>query len=280
MGRRSLTVCLVALALAGPARADRSVESPYDISLGFDAPFLGLGLVLWTTPTLVLSHQIQGPTCATPISNPCDPSTINDLDKLWIENNGGARTAADWMFAALPLIYLPVELVDYRFHGHWGAFFTDLVVFAEALSWNGVLDEVFRRAVRRPRPFLYIAGAQPDQRNNAEATFSYYSGHTAAMFTFTAFLTYTWWQRHPGSKLTWLILAVGSTVGLTEGVLRIAGGDHFLTDVVTGLIVGSNMGVLIPYLRKKKNWGPVYGLAPSASTSKDGTTMFSLSGHF
>lgn len=44
---------------------------------------------------------------------------------------------------------------------------------AEALAWNGALQDIVRRAVRRPRPFLYTPGVYPSERDRAEAGFSY-----------------------------------------------------------------------------------------------------------
>ena len=42
------------------------------------------------------------------------------------------------------------------------------------------------------------------------------------------------------------ILAIGLPLAALTGYFRVAAGNHYLTDVLTGAVVGSSLGVLVP----------------------------------
>ena len=179
--RSALVLCLAAtlpLALATPARADDGKpvvpaepfthdESPYALRLDVDIAVLVLGATLWGGTSLIGSTT-QAPFCGGSATPPCDSSGINALDRLALNHSStSARTAAD-VLSFIPIAYLGIDMFDVG-PRHWKTYLTDLWVVAEALAWNGAIQDIVRRAVRRPRPFLYTAGVYPDERDSSDA---------------------------------------------------------------------------------------------------------------
>jgi membrane-associated phospholipid phosphatase len=105
-------------------------------------------------------------------------------------------------------------------------------------AWNGVVIELVRAAVQRPRPLVY-ASPLTDGANIHQYT-SFYSGHTS--FVTLALLFSVLWvgKLLPEFRRTWLFLAVLFPVLSTlTGVLRVIGGRHYPTDVLGGIVFGS-----------------------------------------
>jgi hypothetical protein len=66
--------------------------------------------------------------------------------------------------------------------------------------WDGAVQDIVRRAVRRPRPYMYTPGLNPTQREGPEASLSFFSGHTSGTFAMATATAMTYSLRHPGSK--------------------------------------------------------------------------------
>jgi phospholipid/cholesterol/gamma-HCH transport system permease protein len=212
-------------------------ESPYRLSLVIDMPVLVIGATLWIVPYALITNELEGPFCGTSTTPPCNKNDINVFDR-WATNY--AFSWAGWVsngiVYATPVVAFALKLADYGPRNYRG-WMTDIIVDAEAVAWSGVFNEIFRRSVRRPRPFLYEPGVDQDNRDKVEATLSYYSGHTSALFALSVAASYTYQLRHPHSR--WLIpLWIGAmTISTAEAILRIFSGDHFPTDVIVGALL-------------------------------------------
>ena len=207
--RPSLIVSFVAALVAAPLRpaaADEPFghdESPYALRLDVDIATVILGGVLWGG-TSFIGATTQPPFCGGSTTPACDPSAINAFDRLAIgHSSAAARTAAD-VISFVPIAYLALDMIDVG-PKNWKTYLTDLWVVAEALAWNGAVQDIVRRAVRRPRPFLYTAGVYPSERDSPEAGFSFYSGHTSFAFALATSCSYTFALRHPHSKWRWVV---------------------------------------------------------------------------
>jgi len=249
---------VLALLVASTAFADSPVpdqpfahdESPYFLRLDVDSATLALGAVLWGGTSLIGSTTLQPPFCGNTLTSTCDRSGLNALDRLALDHSStAARTAAD-IISFVPIAYLGLDMLDVG-PRNWKTYLTDLWVVAEALAWNGAVQDIVRRAVRRPRPFLYSPGVYPDERNTAEAGLSFYSGHTSFAFALATSCSYTFTLRHPHSKWRWVVWPALMAVASIEPILRVYSGDHFPTDVIVGAVAGSAIGVLFPALHRR-----------------------------
>lgn len=229
-------------------------ESPYQLRLDVDIAAVVLGAVLWGGTSLIGTTPPPA-YCGTSTTPACNPRSLNAFDRLALgHSSAAARTAAD-IISFVPILYLAIDIGDVGLR-HWKTYLTDLWVFAEVLGWNGAFQDIVRRAVRRPRPFLYTPGLYPSERDSPEASFSFYSGHTAFAFAIATTAAYTFTLRHPNWWVRWLVWPSLMLVASVEPVLRVYSGDHFPTDVIVGAVAGSAVGLLIPALHRRTSRSP------------------------
>ncbi len=102
--------------------------------------------------------------------------------------------------------------------------------------------------VKRIRPYMYFEGYPQDKVDDFDFEKSFPSGHTTNSFLAAAFTTYVFGKYYPEGWQKW---AVGiSTFGIAAatGCLRIASGNHFPTDVLTGAAIGTLCGFIVPFI--------------------------------
>ncbi|HWE26757.1 MAG TPA: phosphatase PAP2 family protein [Polyangia bacterium] len=233
-----------------PAEPFTHDESPYALRLDVDIAVLTLGTVLWGGTSLIGTTTTQPPFCGGTSTPACDPSGLNALDRLALgRSSQPARTAAD-IISFVPIAYLGLDMFDVG-PRHWKTYLTDLWVVAESLAWNGAIQDIVRRAVRRPRPFLYTAGIYPSERDSPESGFSFYSGHTSFAFALATSASYTFALRHPHSKWRYVVWPALLAVASIEPILRVYSGDHFPTDVIIGAVAGSAVGLFFPAVHRR-----------------------------
>lgn len=128
---------------------------------------------------------------------------------------------------------------------------SDVVLLMQATFSNGVLNELVRIGVQRPRPSVYrnptFEGARPENYT------SFYSGHTSFTALAAGILLFSLLAR--GASLPWLL--AGGTVGVGlvffTGLFRILGGRHFITDVLAGAMAGFLIATWVAYRHRKRS---------------------------
>ena len=129
------------------------------------------------------------------------------------------------------------------------------LLYLEALSWVSVSTELVKAAVERPRPYTYATGVE-----EVEDLKSFFSGHTsftaAAAFTTARSLDLTA-DLSPGAR--WALYGGAGALTAATGAARVVAGKHYVSDVVTGAIVGACVGWLVPELHRGDR---AVGLAP------------------
>jgi membrane-associated phospholipid phosphatase len=260
--------------LTPPTAKRLPMESPFKVDLFVDLPLIAAGATLWVVPYAVFTTELQPPFC-----DPCDRSKVNSFDRLAIGlHHSWSTWAADGQLAALAPFFFTLELIDYG-GTNWRGWGSDMVVVAESVVMSGVINEWVRRSVRRPRPFMYEVGVYPDERTSAEAVFSYYSGHTAAIFAFSVSTAWAFQMRHPHSPWIYPMWVGLMLFSGGQAAFRVLSGEHFPTDVIFGAVVGSAVGVLVPalHLRRRETKGVRLSITPTVG---QGSSMISIGGSF
>lgn len=109
-----------------------------------------------------------------------------------------------------------------------------LVALAAAVAARFVVASGIRISYERPRPFLALGISHL----LTDSAYSFPSGHTIFMFAL-ATVTYRY-----NKTLSWLLAATGLLIGLA----RVAGGVHYPSDILGGIVLGILIGLVVSVL--------------------------------
>jgi membrane-associated phospholipid phosphatase len=163
--------------------------------------------------------------------------------------------------------------------GRCGNAGADTLLVTEATALAMSANQAIKYLAGRQRPFVHYrnqavlcAGPRCKRPDPADDNLSFFSGHTTAAFALAASSGTVATMR--GYRWAPWVWAQGMTLAVATGYLRIAADRHYLSDVLTGMIVGAGLGATIPYLwhRPRDNAG---GVAPAP-----GGAMLSFGGVF
>ncbi|MDB4980030.1 MAG: phosphoesterase, PA-phosphatase related protein [Myxococcales bacterium] len=224
--------------------------SIYDVRLKVDLPVIGVAAVVGSM-RVYLRDRFARRSC------PCDPSTLNPIDRGTVGNHSqAALVAADatvYVAIGAPLLG---DLLDV---GVSRAFTEDLLVVTETLVVDSAVVNIFDFAFARPRPVTYAG--DPKFLNSGEGYLSFYAGHVATTFAALSAASYSLGRRHHQYVWPWIVTVL---VGGSVAVERVASGSHFPTDVAMGALMGTAMGITIPWLHTRELPVPVT-FAPSVA---------------
>jgi membrane-associated phospholipid phosphatase len=118
----------------------------------------------------------------------------------------------------------------------------------EAGLLSMTLTQLTKKIVARKRPaFYYERGADSEYgASPKEGNVSFFSGHTSTAFAIVGAVATISFQR--GYRSAPYVAAVGCGLALSSALLRIAADVHWPSDVLTGALVGTGVGVLVPLL--------------------------------
>jgi len=227
--------------------------SPLAANLSIDLPIvLGLGSAL-------LGMTISDPQLPPPSCSPlCDAQTVNELDRVSIGwHSKPARTASDILLGMNLVLPVMLDLIDVaasRPPDALRGYLQDLLILSEVFVVNSGINGLFKYAVRRPRPFLYDTDMDAfslSDRQDVDSGLSFYSGHSSSAFAMATAGSYLFTLRHPRSKWVIPIWIFSEALAATTASMRVLAGKHFITDVLVGAVMGSAVGLLIPYLHRR-----------------------------
>jgi membrane-associated phospholipid phosphatase len=239
-----------ALALATPARAD--VAGPFVYDLRIDLPLGVAGGLAWVL-TEAFKADLVPAGCRW-----CDRDgsrdTLNALDAtardvLRLRDTASADAASNAFALGLaPLFALGLDALAAGQDRHLRQLGVDALLILEAGVMAADLNQTFKFAAMRERPFVHVLPADAKSRtdNPADNNLSFYSGHTTLAFALAmAAGTVATMRRYRLAPLVW---TMGLAVAMTSGYLRIAADRHYMSDVLVGSAVGAAVGVMVPAL--------------------------------
>lgn len=144
----------------------------------------------------------------------------------------------------------PALFIDKKIKKEW---FTISFMYLEATILTYGLTQTVKGLTNRLRPYVYNSNVPIEIKLDPDAKNSFFSGHTALTATYS-FLSYKIYSDfYPKSDLKpWLI---GGAIGLPfiTATSRVLAGKHYLSDVLTGYIVGTIIGYGLPFLHKAQH---------------------------
>ena len=124
------------------------------------------------------------------------------------------------------------------------------VMYAETLLIANGLKEISKMIINRYRPMCYFNDGDSYSRykNSGDFANSFVSGHSTMAFAGAAFTSYVFCKSFPDSKYKYAVCAGSFSFALATAVVRVLSGNHFVSDVLAGAVLGSAVGILVPWL--------------------------------
>ncbi|MCL2067822.1 MAG: phosphatase PAP2 family protein [Treponema sp.] len=175
---------------------------------------------------------------------------VNIFDRgLMYEYNRPLSIAGDvavYGAVALPLLSLAG---NYRDIDAWAVYG---IMYAESVLFLFGITEIVKNSYPRYRPYNYFGDIPAGQESEYYKSLA--SRHSAFAFNSAGFLTFTFFSEYPDSSWKIPLCAAAYSLAAAISASRIFSGNHFISDVLTGAIIGSATGYLIPWLHiRKKN---------------------------
>lgn len=148
-------------------------------------------------------------------------------------------TVTEAFAMAVPLVFVAADSSE------WGVI---AVMYAESMLWANGIKETVKTFVTRQRPYMYFDGAPSDKIESGDYIRSFPSGHTTMAFNGAVFTSYVFSKYFPDSPWKIPVIAGSMTLAAATAVQRVLSGNHFITDVCTGAVLGSLTGFLVPFL--------------------------------
>jgi len=105
---------------------------------------------------------------------------------------------------------------------------------------------LFKAVVPRDRPYMYFDN--PPAQAATEGDESFPSRHSAIAFSAAAFNSTLFALRYPNSPYRVPVTLASYALALATATLRVGSGNHFLSDVAAGALIGTVSGVVIPMI--------------------------------
>lgn len=128
---------------------------------------------------------------------------------------------------------------------------TTAVMYAEAFVIGWGAKELLKHIVNRARPYLYTSNPPIDKEDDWNKSFP--SGHTTMAFLTAGFVSYTFSKYNSESKWKLPLTISLYSIATATAVMRVLSGNHFPTDVLAGALLGTSIGILVPYLHTLGN---------------------------
>jgi membrane-associated phospholipid phosphatase len=128
-------------------------------------------------------------------------------------------------------------------------------LYLEAMSVTGLLYTGSVYLADRYRPYAYNPNVPMDRRTRGGAKNSFFAGHVALVGTSTFFMAKVFNDYHPHWKAKWIPFTVAGLATGGVALMRYRGGQHFLSDIALGAVVGVLSGILVPHVHKNKDLG-------------------------
>jgi membrane-associated phospholipid phosphatase len=171
-----------------------------------------------------------------------------------------ARDVSDVLLTVMtsaPLILDAFILAAWQ-HARPDIAFEIVLMHAEVAAVTATLQIGANVLVRRERPYgRTCGGGGPDDLpaesfmcDSPDRTYSFFSGHTSQAFAGAAMVC----SAHlnlpllGGGDIELLPCLTGMGLAATTAMMRVLGDQHYITDVVTGAVIGTGVGFLLPWL--------------------------------
>jgi len=160
-----------------------------------------------------------------------------------LSGQGDANTASDVLLITSIFAPLALDATKSYLDGHCDGAFGITAEWVESFALTAFVMQATKLAAARARP--NAVGCVGTFCGGEDERLSFFSGHAAMSATAAGLLCRDSIHKQVWGNKTYqraLPCAVGVSVSLTTGILRIAANKHWATDVIAGWVVGGLIG--------------------------------------
>lgn len=223
-----------------------SAQSPYEFKTGKELVLLGSSIGMHALGFLL--YQIRQPLTAGQIKG-LSPKNVNRLDRGAISHWSPKTQKTGTMLLGVNLLLPASLLLSGKVRTDLGRLVT---LYSETLFLALGSALVSKPTVGRNRPFVYNKNLPLEKKTTRYARRSFYSGHAVTAFAASAFFAKVYSDYFPNSKYRNVVWSGALLQASVVGYTRYRSGKHFPTDILTGAIVGTFIGFIIPEIHKQK----------------------------
>lgn len=188
----------------------------------------------------------------TPPPLPLDAARVFAPDRPLMAPFAHAPDLASDLTLAAGIVLPAVCLIGSGF----GDALTLVAMYAETMALAQGLKEIMKATLPRYRPYMYQQDPPAELLADRDRFASFPAGHATMAFASAAYLASVFAACHPDSPLAVPLVAGGAVLACVTAGLRIAAGQHFLTDALVGAALGSLCGVVVPLLHRTSGAAP------------------------
>lgn len=150
------------------------------------------------------------------------------------------------LYVAMPLSFVAIEAYDIAFdEGTFDGALLDLYTAAIGGFLAVQISQVSKRSLQRSRPEVFPVG---DAEVGIGSVHSFPSGHAMNAAAFAAsFVTQRYLRNDP--NWVWYAGAYGA-MSVATGIARLRSDNHWASDVIAGLAMGTAVGIVYPLLTR------------------------------
>jgi len=257
-----LFVVLVGISLVCAGVSRFNLSTSIDVSLGVGSLALVGGNFVWEKQSSFPAYS-GVPRIAFEDLNFLDGGAVFGYNEMLDK----ASTIVTMGLLAAPGVYSLLKGDDMWGYG---------LMYFETVAITYGLKELAKNLVVRERPYVYGSGAPAEEFSNGDYCRSFPSGHTALAFASATFLAVV--MGFDDSASPWRVpVCIGSyAVALGVATSRVLSGNHYITDVLVGALVGAACGAVVPLLHLG-DFGGASGSSNSSSSANSNTASFGIS---
>lgn len=249
----------VAVLMAGTAigRADVRAPAKKDpprvelaVNRRWTGAFIVGGALVWAGSDRVFQDTLAPSSCRIF----CE-SEVNPFDRevgRWLtwDDDALPQTLSDGAaYVAIPIVAfggLTLAAFTEDARANW---VDDVLIVGEATVVTGLVNRAVALSFGRTRPRTRYAPADSPLRDSRQAHESFFSGHTSAAFSVGMSAAMVASMR--GYKVAPYLWGSAITFGAITGYMRLAGADHWPTDVLVGAAVATTLSIVVPRLHRR-----------------------------
>ncbi|HSD89216.1 MAG TPA: phosphatase PAP2 family protein [Kofleriaceae bacterium] len=178
----------------------------------------------------------------------CDPTGLDKATRealVWNDRNLAKTLSNADAYGAVPAFSVSLVLAGMVADPSTAAVFDDLTPILEATMIASWVTRILKLGTARQRPYAHYTGPIDEEDN-----LSFPSGHTSTSFAVAISAAYV--ARMRGYRSEHYLWIGGTVLAAGAGYLRIAGDRHYLTDVLSGAVLGTGVGLTVPLLMNRE----------------------------